>query len=90
MHRCCHRAASLLVLLALLTQVTLDGFGRIDWDFITNFSSRRVMPGSTPHSSEAPISSRSFPCVPIGIGAAIYLEEYNSGSRLAQLIEVNT
>ena len=27
--------------------------------------------------------------MPIGVGAAIYLEEYRTSSRLAQLIQVN-
>ena len=82
----------LVVLAALLVDVARDGLPRLGWSFITNFSS------STPERTgiyPALLGSlwllglTAVTSVPLGIGAAIYLEEYAHDNWLTRLIEVN-
>ena len=83
---------ALLVLLALLGQLAFDGLGRISWQFLTSFPSR--------FPAQAGILSAwigtilvmlvtALTAVPLGVGAAIYLEEYAPKSWLTELIEIN-
>ena len=85
-------AAALLALGALLYSVLRDGLGRLSWDFLTSYTSR--------HASEAGILPAlagsvfivvltAVMAVPLGVGAAVYLEEYGTQSRMARLIELN-
>ncbi len=82
----------LVVLAGLLASVAVDGIPRIDWDFIQNYPSRRAARAGLLPSLVGScwlIVMTSLISVPVGIGAAIYLEEYGKGSRYARLIEVN-
>ena len=82
----------LVVLAGLLVSVAVDGIPRIDWDFIQNYPSRRAARAGLLPSLVGScwlIVMTSLISVPVGIGAAIYLEEYGKGSRFARLIEVN-
>lgn len=82
----------LLLLLYLLGDVALDAVGRLDWDFIVNYPSRKpenagILPALV--GSLYLILLTAVIALPIGVGAAIYLEEYGGQSRLASVIEVN-
>ena len=82
-----------LALLALLVvDVTLDGAGRLSWDFLTSFPSRRPSAAGIYPALIGTlwlmVLTASF-ALPVGIGAALYLEEYAQQGRLARLIEVN-
>lgn len=82
----------ILVLLVLLVDVGIDGFGRIDWDFLTSYPSRRaakagILPGLV--GSLYLIVMTAAIAFPIGVGAAIYLQEYSKQGRLARIIETN-
>ena len=85
-------AFSVLVLLILLVDVALDGIGWLSLDFLTHYPSR--IPGRAGIKSAilgtlwmmGLTAAFSFP---LGVGAAIYLEEYSSKNRLTQLIEIN-
>jgi phosphate transport system permease protein len=82
----------LLLLAALIGDVLVDAVGRISWDFITGFPSRRaeragIFPALV--GSVFLISLTALLALPVGVGAAIYLEEYAKPSRLAGLIEIN-
>ena len=93
------QAAALLVLLvtlgslaALIADVWGDGARRLSWDFITSFPSRRAAQAGIWHAltgSVAIIIVTAVLAVPIGVAAAIYLEEYGSRSAMARLIELN-
>src|SRR5215217_923072 len=83
---------ALLVLLALLGQLAFDGLGRISWRFLTSFPSR--------FPAQAGILSAwigtmlvmlvtALTAVPLGVGAAIYLEEYAPKNWVTELIEIN-
>lgn len=82
----------ILALVALFYQVAKDGWHKISWDFITAMPSR--------HAEKAGI----FPAligtiwlmalttlftVPLGIGAAVYLEEFAPKNRLTKIIQIN-
>ncbi len=76
----------------LLANVAVDAVGWLDWQFLT----------SPPHPS--PFEAGIFPALvgsialmllialitfPLGVGAAIYLEEYASGGLLTRFIQIN-
>ena len=82
----------LVVLGALLADVARDGVPLISWDFVTGF------PSSLPNGAgiyPALLGSlwllaiTALVSVPLGIGAAIYLEEYAADTRLNRLIDIN-
>lgn len=82
----------LAMLAVLLGDVLLDGAGRLDWDFIRGLPSRRASAaGIWPAlvGSVYLIGLTAILAVPIGVGAAIYLEEYGKRSRVAGFIEIN-
>ena len=93
------QAVALIVLLitlgslaALIADVWNDGAGRLSWDFISGFPSRRASQAGIWHAlsgSIAIIVVTTVLAVPIGVAAAIYLEEYGSRSLMARLIELN-
>ena len=79
-------------LVVLLAQVLAEGAPWLNWNFLNSYPSR--------HPEEAGIKSALWGSVwlmgltgmfaiPIGVGAAIYLEEYASKSRLTSFIEIN-
>jgi len=82
----------LFILFLLLTNVLIDGFHRLSIDFILGFPSRNpeeagIFPALV--GSFLLISLSAVIGLPIGIGAAIYLEEFAKGGILTNLIEVN-
>ena len=85
-------AISMLVLCALIIDILLDGFTRINWDFFTSFPSRRPSRAGI----AAPLVGSFYMMIviavvslPLGVGAAVYLEEYAKKNRFTKLIEVN-
>ena len=86
----------LLVTLAalgtLIADVWGDGAGRLSYDFLTSFPSRRAADAGIWHAlvgSVFVIAMTAVLAIPIGIAAAIYLEEYGGRSTAARLIEIN-
>lgn len=83
---------SLGALAALLADVFADGAGRLSWQFLTSLPSRRARAAGllVPLvGSIYIIVLTALIALPIGIGAAIYLEEYGARGRMARLIEIN-
>lgn len=81
----------LALLSYLVLDVVLDGIGRLDWNFLQGAPSRRAArAGIKPAlvGSLYLIGLTSLLSLPLGVGAAIYLEEYGRRSRLAGIIEV--
>ncbi len=77
---------------ALIYDIVADGAGRLSWSFITNFSSRRasqagIWPALT--GSIFIILVTALLAIPVGVAAAIYLEEYGGRSLAARIIELN-
>ena len=82
----------LVVLAILLQDVAVDGIPLIDWDFITSFPSvvpqkAGILPGLV--GSLWLLGLTALFAVPIGIGAAVYLEEYAPDNWLTRMVEIN-
>lgn len=82
----------LSLLLLLLIDAAADGLPRLSWSFLTSFPSR--FPGkagilSALVGSVYLIGLTALITVPLGIGAALYLEEYAKKNRITSFIEIN-
>lgn len=82
----------LLVLTALLSGMLETSTERLSWRFITSFPSRRpelagILPGLL--GSLYLMLLTAAIALPVGVGAAVHLEEYSRRSRAARLIELN-
>lgn len=84
--------SGLIFLVVLIVQVFRDGIGSLDWGFVTSFPSR--------FPEQAGIKSALFGTLwlmvltglfsfPIGVGAAIYLEEYAPNNWFVRIIQIN-
>jgi phosphate transport system permease protein len=82
----------IVTLVVLLTTVTADGISRVSWEFINSYPSR--------FPEQAGIKAALFGtfwlmgltavfAVPVGIGAAIYLEEFAPRNVVTRIIETN-
>ena len=80
------------MLAALLYNIISDGITRVNWDFLTSFPSR--------HADQAGIKAALLGSIyvvglagvlafTLGVGAAIYLEEYAARSWFARIIQIN-
>ncbi len=85
-------SVSLIFLMTLLLDILSDGMGRLGWQFLANYPSRKP--------EEAGILSAWVGTVwimvltggiafPLGVSAAVYLEEYSRKSWLTDIIEIN-
>lgn len=79
-------------LVSLLVSVLVDAWGWLDWQFITSYASR------FPERSGilAPLLGTTWVIVttaaltiPIGVGTAVYLEEFAGDSRFSRAIQLN-
>jgi len=83
---------ALAALAALLYDIAHDGLGRISWQFITSYPSRNAEDAGILAAlvgSIYVVGLTAAIAVPLGVGAAIHLEEYGGRGRLSGLIEVN-
>jgi phosphate transport system permease protein len=83
---------ALSALAVLLYDILSDGLPRLDWQFMTSMASRRASSAGIYHAlagSVAILVLTAALALPIGVGAAIYLEEYGARSRVARVIEIN-
>jgi phosphate transport system permease protein len=84
--------ACLGILAVLFLDLVIDGSGRFGWDFFTNFPSRRAeragILGAWVGTSLIMLVT-AFCAVPVGVAAAIYLEEYAPKNWFAAVIEIN-
>ena len=83
---------ALASLATLIWDIVADGANTVSWNFITSFSSRRASQAGIWHAltgSVFVIVVTALIAVPIGVAAAIYLEEYGGRSMAARLIELN-
>lgn len=82
----------LLTLGALLGQLAYDGLSRIDWQFLTSYPSRfAARAGILPAwvGTLAVMVVTALAAVPLGIAAAVYLEEYARKNWVTEIIEIN-
>lgn len=83
---------AMMMLSALIAKITVDGIPWLRVSLLTNFPSR--FPESSGLRSAIQgtlwmISITAILSFPVGVGAAIYLEEYAPQNRLTRLIEIN-
>lgn len=83
---------ALIVLLLLVADLIADGAGRLSYSFLTSYASRNADKAGI----LAPLVGSLYLIVltaliafPLGVGAAIHLEEYAQRSRLTRIIELN-
>ena len=83
---------SIASLFVLLIQTAIVGIPWLDIDFLRNYMSRHPEIAGIRAALAGTIITIFFTAlftVPVGIGAAIYLEEYAPKNRLTRLIEIN-
>jgi len=82
-----------IILLAIfIFNIVKQGISLIDWDFLTNYSSRRATRAGILAGWSGSIwifVLTAIIALPLGVAAGIYLEEYNKKSKLATLLEIN-
>lgn len=84
--------SSVAILLILLGTILWQAWGWLDWQFLTSFDSRfperaGILAGLW--GTGWTIAITAIVAVPIGVGAAVYLEEFARDTRLTRLIQVN-
>jgi phosphate transport system permease protein len=84
---------ALITLVVLLADLLIEGWPRISWDLITSFPSARPARAgiqSAIWGSIWVVGLTAIISLPIGIGAAIYLEEFANGQRwYNRFVELN-
>ena len=83
---------ALAALATLVFDIVSDGAGRLSFQFLTNIASRKPEEAGVYHAlmgSIWVIALTGALALPIGVAAAIFLEEYGSRSRMARFIELN-
>ena len=83
---------ALITLAALVFDVVSDGAGRLSWQFLTSLASRKPEEAGIYHALAGSIwviLLTGALAMPLGVAAAVYLEEYGTRSRAARFIEIN-
>jgi len=83
---------ALIALGALIYDVLRDGVGRLSWQFLSSYPSRRAEEAgilAALAGSMFVIGVTAIIAIPLGVAAAIYLEEYGARGRVSRLIEIN-
>ena len=85
-------ALPLVTLVYLFGDVLVLGIDRLSLDFLGSYPSRRaeaagVLPGLVGTALLGALTAAL--ALPVGVGAAVFLEEYGGASRLARIIEIN-
>jgi phosphate transport system permease protein len=84
--------SGLVALATLLITIAADGLGRVSWDFINSYPSRFAERAGIKSALYGTIWMMAFTTllvVPVGIGAAIYLEEFARRNWFTRIIETN-
>lgn len=79
-------------LFLLLVSVFSDGWSHLSWDFLTHYPSRFPEKAGILSAIVGTLWSMlltAFVAIPMGIGAAIYLEEYAHNNRALSVIKLN-
>ncbi|HSI67085.1 MAG TPA: phosphate ABC transporter permease PstA [Planococcus sp. (in: firmicutes)] len=83
---------ALLALAVLLVRITMQGAGSLDWNFMTSYASRRAEDAGIKSAFVGTIWLMAV-TAPIafvlGVGTAIYLEEYSKKGRFTSFIQMN-
>jgi len=85
-------ASAVLVLVFLLGTLGVEGGRRLNWQFLTSYPSRvpaaaGILPACV--GTILVMVVTAVAAIPLGVAAAVYLEEYAPKNRLTALIEIN-
>lgn len=83
---------ALLTLAVLLIDAFVDGVGRLRWSFLSSFPSRRPEQAGILSALVGTVYMMILTglfAFPVGVGAAIYLEEYAKHHWFSRIIELN-
>jgi phosphate transport system permease protein len=85
-------AFAVFILLLLLIMLGVEGSQRLSWQFLTSYPSRvpsraGILPACV--GTVLVMLVTALTSIPLGIAAAIYLEEYAPKNRLTAIIEIN-
>jgi phosphate transport system permease protein len=83
---------ALAALATLVYDIFADGASRVSWTFLNTFPSRNAEEAGVYHAlmgSIWVIGLTAALALPVGVAAAIYLEEYGTRSKVARFIELN-
>ena len=84
--------SALLVLVVLFIDLVQDGAPRLNWDFLTSFPSRKAERAgilSAWVGTSLIMLTTAAVSMPVGVAAAIYLEEYAPKNWVTAIIEIN-
>src|SRR5688500_4374 len=82
----------MVVLAALLIDILRDGAGALSWEFLTGFPSRfAARSGIKPAllGSLWTLMLTALIAFPVGVGTAIWLEEYAPDNRFTRIVQMN-
>ena len=82
----------LMTFVALFADMTINGVGRINMDFLTSFPTRRAANAgilSAWVGSVLVMLVTACAAVPLGVAAGVYLEEYAPKNWMTDIIEIN-
>ncbi|MEZ5063265.1 MAG: phosphate ABC transporter permease PstA [bacterium] len=85
-------AFGMVVLVVLLTRIWREGHAWLDWQFLSSFPSRKPeLAGilSALAGTAWLVVLTALVSVPLGVGSAVYLEEYAPNNRWTRFLEVN-
>lgn len=89
----CSAAVSILLLLTIIVFVVVKGIGSVNWGFLTTVTSVRKgtvgIAGNIVNTLLIIVLTMVI-VIPVGVGAAIYLNEYAKPGKLVTLIEFAT
>lgn len=81
-----------LTFVTLFVGMVIDGLPRISWEFFTHFPSRRAEHAgilSAWVGTTLVMLVTAVAAIPVGVAAAVYLEEYAPKNLLTDIIEIN-
>ena len=84
--------AGVVVLATLLVRILATGLGNLDWSFISSFPSRIPERAGILSALMGTLWVMGFTfllSVPIGVGTALYLEQYAPKNRLTDIVQTN-
>ncbi|GAB3531108.1 phosphate ABC transporter permease PstA [Pontibacter brevis] len=82
----------LVILAVFLADIAIEGFSRIDWDFLTSLPSRRASRAGILTAWAGTLWILVLTAIiafPLGVGAGIYLEEYSKKNKWTNFLEIN-
>ncbi len=81
-----------VTLLVLIFHIGKQGYKWVDWQFLTSFPSRFPEKAGIKSAFWGTLWLMGFTAafsIPVGVGAALYLEEFASKGKLNRLVEIN-